>query len=61
MADPSARDPGAVDIGPIIHEEIDRLPERYRLPILLCDIEERTRQEAAGPLSAHDRKNNGPQ
>ncbi len=33
-----------------LHEEIGRLPERYRAPILLCDLEERTRQEAAGQL-----------
>ena len=30
-----------------IHEEIDRLPEKYRAPIILCDMEELTRDEAA--------------
>ena len=33
-----------------LHEEIARLPEKFRAPILLCDIEERTRDEAAGHL-----------
>ncbi|HLH27437.1 MAG TPA: sigma-70 family RNA polymerase sigma factor, partial [Acidimicrobiales bacterium] len=28
-ADPSARAPGADDLGPLLHEEIGRLPERY--------------------------------
>ena len=30
-----------------LHEEIDRLPEKYRAPIILCDLEELTRDEAA--------------
>jgi RNA polymerase sigma factor (sigma-70 family) len=31
----------------ILHEELDRLPETYRLPLLLCYLEGRTRDEAA--------------
>jgi|GEM_PF-684355 len=31
----------------IIHEEIDRLPGRYRQPIILCDVEGRTHEAAA--------------
>ena len=50
LADPSARDPGPVDIGPLIHEEIDRLPGRYRAPIVLCFLEGLTREQAAGLL-----------
>ncbi len=38
------------EISSILHEEIDRLPERYRLPLLLCDIENCTQQEAARKL-----------
>jgi RNA polymerase sigma factor (sigma-70 family) len=38
------------DVGPIIHEEIARLPERYRAPVVLCDLEGRTYEEAARVL-----------
>jgi RNA polymerase sigma factor (sigma-70 family) len=31
----------------ILHEEIERLPERFRTPIVLCDLEGRTHEEAA--------------
>jgi RNA polymerase sigma factor (sigma-70 family) len=34
----------------LLHEEIDRLPEKYRAPIILCDLEELTRDEAAHRL-----------
>ncbi len=30
-----------------LHDEIDRLPEKYRVPIILCDLEALTRDEAA--------------
>jgi len=50
MADASARDPLGDDLGPLIHEEIDRLPERYRAPIVLCFLEGLTREQAAGQL-----------
>ena len=33
-----------------LHQEIDRLPEKYRVPIILCDLEELTRDEAAHRL-----------
>ncbi|QEH32018.1 ECF RNA polymerase sigma factor SigE [Aquisphaera giovannonii] len=35
------------DRGRAIHEEIDRLPARYRMPIVLCDVEERSYEDAA--------------
>ena len=38
------------DLGAVIHEEIDRLPERYRIPVVLCDLEERPYEEAARHL-----------
>ncbi len=33
--------------GPALYDEIDRLPDRYRIPIVLCDLEGRTYEEAA--------------
>ena len=38
------------DDASVLHEEIDRLPERYRLPLLLCDLECQSHQEAARTL-----------
>jgi RNA polymerase sigma factor (sigma-70 family) len=38
------RDP---DLDTAIHEEVNRLPEKYRAPIVLCDLEGYTHQEAA--------------
>ncbi|HKB06046.1 MAG TPA: sigma-70 family RNA polymerase sigma factor, partial [Gemmataceae bacterium] len=34
----------------ILHEELDRLPERLRRPLLLCYLEGKTRDEAAAEL-----------
>ena len=38
------------DLAAAVHEELDRLPERYRVPIVLCDLEGRTCEEAARHL-----------
>ena len=38
------RDP---DLDAAVHEEVNRLPEKYRAPVVLCDLEGRTHQEAA--------------
>ena len=38
------------DIASIVHEEIDRLPDRQRLPVVLCDLEGLTYEQAAGRL-----------
>jgi RNA polymerase sigma factor (sigma-70 family) len=41
---------GDDDLGPMLHAEIDRLPEKYRAPILVCYIQGRTIEEAARQL-----------
>ncbi len=44
---PSPVDP---DLGPILHEELARLPLKYRDPVVLCLLDGRTHEEAAGLL-----------
>jgi len=39
------------DLGWVLHEEISRLPERYRRPILLCYFEGLTHDQAASQLN----------
>ncbi|MBY0526209.1 MAG: sigma-70 family RNA polymerase sigma factor [Gemmataceae bacterium] len=34
----------------MLHEALERLPEKYRLPLILCYLEEQTRDEAARQL-----------
>jgi RND family efflux transporter MFP subunit len=38
------------DQGRVLHEEIERLPESYRAPLVLCDLEGRTHEQAARHL-----------
>ncbi len=35
------------DLEAAVHEELNRLPVKYRAPVVLCDLEGRTHQEAA--------------
>jgi RNA polymerase sigma factor (sigma-70 family) len=51
MEFPCAARPGLEpDVRSIVHEEIERLPERHRLPVVLCDLEGLTYEQAAGQL-----------
>jgi len=38
------------DLRPVLDEELSRLPDTYRAVIVLCDLEGKTRKEAAGHL-----------
>jgi RNA polymerase sigma factor (sigma-70 family) len=38
------------DVSPRIDLELSRLPDRYRVPIILCDLQGKTRKEAARQL-----------
>ena len=40
-------DPALEEVRDLIRQEVARLPERYRAPILLCDLQGLTREEAA--------------
>ncbi len=35
------------DVRPILHEEVNRLPEKYRTPVVLCYLEGKTNEEVA--------------
>ena len=39
--------PRDLDLDAAVHEEVNRLPEKYRRRVVLCDLEGRTHQEAA--------------
>jgi RNA polymerase sigma factor (sigma-70 family) len=42
--------PEADDLGPVLHQEVDALPRKYRLPVVLCYLGGKTNEEAAGEL-----------
>lgn len=55
MPEPAARSqPQWGDLAPLLDEELSRLPERYRLPVVLCDLEGQTRREVARRLGLPD-------
>jgi hypothetical protein len=41
---------GRDDTATIVHEEVDRLPDRYRMPIVLCDLQGHSCEETARRL-----------
>jgi RNA polymerase sigma factor (sigma-70 family) len=45
-----ARETMPDDLRPVIHEEVHRLPEKYRIPVVLCYLEGQTHEEAAEHL-----------
>ncbi|MFL5340308.1 MAG: sigma-70 family RNA polymerase sigma factor [Gemmataceae bacterium] len=46
--------PADVDWLPLLDRELGRLPEKYRVPIVLCDLEGRTRRDVARQLKVPD-------
>lgn len=38
------------DLRPVLDEELSRLPDKYRVPVVLCDLEGRSRKEVAQVL-----------
>ena len=45
-----AADPALSEVRSILDEELDRLPAKYRIPLILCCLEGKTRDEAAVEL-----------
>jgi RNA polymerase sigma factor (sigma-70 family) len=50
LAAGAADDAGWHDLRPVLDEEVNRLPEKYRLPVILCYLEGKTNEEAAQQL-----------
>jgi RNA polymerase sigma factor (sigma-70 family) len=50
LADREGYTPAPVDLRAILDEELSRLPEKYRVPVVLCYLEGRTQEEAARTL-----------
>src|SRR5579883_402232 len=46
----AARQDAWDDVQPLLDEELARLPDKYRQPVVLCDLEGRLRREVAGQL-----------
>jgi RNA polymerase sigma factor (sigma-70 family) len=52
MPESQARDSADAcrDLRPLLDQELNRLPDKYRVPVVLCDLEGRTRREVARQL-----------
>ena len=49
----------ARDLGPVLDEEVNRLPEKYRVAVVLCYLEGKTYEEAARQLGCPKGKLSG--
>lgn len=50
VAQSEETDPGWKDLRPVLDEELGRLPDKYRAPMVLCYLEGKTNSEAADQL-----------
>jgi RNA polymerase sigma-70 factor (ECF subfamily) len=50
MPQPEVAPPEPQDWRPLLDQEVNALPEKYRAAVVLCDLEGKTRKEAAGLL-----------
>jgi RNA polymerase sigma factor (sigma-70 family) len=52
MPEPEAADAADVwrELRPLLDQELNRLPDKYRVPVVLCDLEGRTRKDVARQL-----------
>jgi RNA polymerase sigma factor (sigma-70 family) len=47
---PAAAEKADTDLAVLLHEEVQRLPDKYRRPVVLCHLEGKTNEEAAHQL-----------
>ncbi len=55
MAQPGAADDGPCDdLEPLLDQEVSRLPAKYRVPLVLCELEGKSRKDAARQLGLRE-------